>query len=61
VGEIHSGTVLTTPVPQGRSGGVVPSPLWGDVGLGWMNVLVHGDKWFKDGYQRNEILFEAGG
>ena len=24
-----------------------------------MNVLVHGDKWFKDGYQGNEMLFEA--
>jgi len=24
-----------------------------------MNVLAHGDKWFKDGYQGNEMLFEA--
>ena len=52
VGEIHSG--VTTPMLQRRPAGVAPSPP-----LGWMNVLVHGDKWFKYVYQWNEMLFEA--
>jgi len=52
VGEIHSG--MTTPVLRRRRAGVVPSPP-----LGWMNVLVHGDEWFEDVYQWNEMLFEA--
>ena len=45
---------MTTPVLQRRRAGVVPSPP-----LGWMNVLVHGDEWFEDVYQWNEMLFEA--
>ena len=52
MGEIHSGTLLTTPELQGGSAGVVPSwvwmlvveylgSLWGDVGWDCMNVIVH--------------------
>jgi len=38
-----------------RPAGVVPSPP-----LGWMNVLVHGDKWLKDVYQYFLRLVLAG-